>query len=327
MARREKTTLVSIECLRPCMSHSFCKSMGTLSVTDGFDLHLTDLGDDYGVDVGSRRGAALLAGLNGRPRATDDDQHARQPGDDREVAALPLRLEFDVTELPSLMSVSYDSEVVGRARRSLPGLRHVHQRLPDLLLLQRRRRGRSDAHGGQALPRVGLVPAGQVRHGGRRPQLPRQAQPPASGTASCARASTRRMPSGCWAASAAGAAPRPAWSTSPPSTPGTNCTAGGTARPRTAPRRWRHDPAPPRNPDRTVHLPADDGDHRRHPRRRASGRRSSPSSCPRDCRSGISRASSWRSRSSASARRPSASRRRPAAATAPSSCACARPAT
>jgi len=39
MARREKTTLVSIECLRPCDEHSFCKSMGTLTADEGFDIH------------------------------------------------------------------------------------------------------------------------------------------------------------------------------------------------------------------------------------------------------------------------------------------------
>jgi len=111
MARREKTTLVSIECLRPCMSHSFCKSMGTLSVTDGFDLHLTDLGDDYGVDVGTDKGAALLQGLSGVRDATDDDQHRVNRVMTEKWPRFPLRLEFDVTELPSLMSVSYDSKL------------------------------------------------------------------------------------------------------------------------------------------------------------------------------------------------------------------------
>ncbi len=33
-ARRGKTTLVSIECQKPCMEQAFCKSLGTLSVPE-----------------------------------------------------------------------------------------------------------------------------------------------------------------------------------------------------------------------------------------------------------------------------------------------------
>ena len=66
--RRENIVLIGVECLKPCSKHSFCKSMGTLSATEGFDLHLTDLStpDDaagtgeYAIDVGSDRGQAVL---------------------------------------------------------------------------------------------------------------------------------------------------------------------------------------------------------------------------------------------------------------------------
>ena len=42
LTRRRNTTIISIECLTPCTEHAFCKDMGTLSVPDNFDLHLTD---------------------------------------------------------------------------------------------------------------------------------------------------------------------------------------------------------------------------------------------------------------------------------------------
>jgi sulfhydrogenase subunit beta (sulfur reductase) len=60
LERRKNTLLVSIECLSPCDDHSFCKSMGTLAASTGFDLHLTDLGDSYAVNTGSESGRALL---------------------------------------------------------------------------------------------------------------------------------------------------------------------------------------------------------------------------------------------------------------------------
>ncbi len=109
LARRENTTLVSIECLRPCMEQSFCKSMGTLSVPDDFDLHLTDLGEDYAVDIGSEKGAALLEGFAAVREATDADYQRVNQVMSEKWPRFPYRLEFDVTELPSLLSVSYRS--------------------------------------------------------------------------------------------------------------------------------------------------------------------------------------------------------------------------
>ncbi|MCX7669050.1 MAG: ATP-binding protein, partial [Anaerolineae bacterium] len=60
LQRRKATLIIGIECLKPCDEHSFCKSMNTLTVNDGFDLHLTDLGDAYAVEVGTPAGEKLL---------------------------------------------------------------------------------------------------------------------------------------------------------------------------------------------------------------------------------------------------------------------------
>ncbi len=111
LRRRGQTLLVGIECLEPCDEHSFCKSMGTLSVSDGYDLHLTDLGDAYAVDVGSGEGASLLeTHANAYPAAEPDMQQlnkvlgAKWP-------RFPYKLETDVDELPALMHQSYNSPV------------------------------------------------------------------------------------------------------------------------------------------------------------------------------------------------------------------------
>ena len=111
IARREKTILVSIECLQPCMSHSFCKSMGTLSVTDGFDLHLTDIGDEYAVDIGTERGARLLDDFAPAREGTAEDSRRLNRLMSEKWPRFPLRLDFDVTELPSLLSVSYENSL------------------------------------------------------------------------------------------------------------------------------------------------------------------------------------------------------------------------
>ncbi len=117
--RRENTLLISIECLRPCTAHSFCKSMGTLSATDGFDLHLTDLGGahdgasaetgEYAVEVGTPAGEALLSRYaETRPAAPEDFRRLNSVMAQK-WPRFPYRLDFDVTELPSLMRTSYDS--------------------------------------------------------------------------------------------------------------------------------------------------------------------------------------------------------------------------
>lgn len=116
-ARRENTLLISVECLRPCSPHSFCKSMGTLSATDGFDLHLTDLSNpqngagagEYAVDVGSERGRALLEQHAETRPATDEDYQRLNAVLAEKWPHFWYRLDFDVSELPWLMRVSYKS--------------------------------------------------------------------------------------------------------------------------------------------------------------------------------------------------------------------------
>ncbi|HKZ84641.1 MAG TPA: 4Fe-4S dicluster domain-containing protein [Anaerolineae bacterium] len=123
--RRENTLLIGVECLKPCSKHSFCKSMGTLSATDGFDLHLTDLStpDDaaetveYAIDVGSDRGRALLDRHAETRPATEADYKRLNGVLAEKWPRFWYRLDFDVSELPSLLRVSYKSplwEELGR---------------------------------------------------------------------------------------------------------------------------------------------------------------------------------------------------------------------
>jgi sulfhydrogenase subunit beta (sulfur reductase) len=110
-ARRGKTTLVSIECLKPCMEQAFCRSLGTLSVPESFDVHLTDLGDRYAVEIGSEPGEQLIEGMTffWEPSEADYDRM-------NEVMAgkwpnFDYRLDCDVTNLPDLLAASQDSPI------------------------------------------------------------------------------------------------------------------------------------------------------------------------------------------------------------------------
>jgi ferredoxin len=109
LRRRERTLLVGIECLEPCDEHSFCKSMGTLTVSNGYDLHLTDVGGAYAVDVGTERGASLLNRYGDAHKATESDMQQLNKVLAAKWPRFSYKLEFDAGELSPLMTQAYDS--------------------------------------------------------------------------------------------------------------------------------------------------------------------------------------------------------------------------
>jgi formate hydrogenlyase subunit 6/NADH:ubiquinone oxidoreductase subunit I len=109
--RRENLLLISIECLQPCHADSFCRDMDTHSVPDNYDLHLTDLGEAYSVDIGTQSGEALLQET---PGLLDfDQQHERlyQRVMSQKWSRFTYRLQPGVGELPALFGLSYKSMV------------------------------------------------------------------------------------------------------------------------------------------------------------------------------------------------------------------------
>lgn len=108
--RRRQSLIISIECLTPCDENSFCKSMGTLTADEGYDLHLTDLGDTYAVDIGTSAGGALLQQFAaGSSAASGEDMQHLNAVLSEKWPKFPYRLNFDVSELPSLLEVSMKS--------------------------------------------------------------------------------------------------------------------------------------------------------------------------------------------------------------------------
>lgn len=111
--RRQATILVGLECLRPCSEHAFCKSMGTLTPPENLDLHWIDLGEDYAVDVGSEKGASLLDGAAGVRAATDEDLKRLDRVMSEKWARFPYPLDFDISQLPSLLTMGRASPLWG----------------------------------------------------------------------------------------------------------------------------------------------------------------------------------------------------------------------
>jgi ferredoxin len=108
LERRRQTLIVSMECLEPCDEHSFCKSMGTLTADEGYDLHLTDLGQGYAVEVGTEAGERLLSQYAQTREVTDGDTRRLNEVLSSKWPRFTYRLNFDAAELPALLSTAYD---------------------------------------------------------------------------------------------------------------------------------------------------------------------------------------------------------------------------
>lgn len=111
LARRENTTIISIECLTPCSEHSFCKDMGTLSHPERFDLHLTPIGASYAVEIGSTKGEELLKKMDSLRSADEKDTISFDNTLAEKQQSFPNRLSTKAEVLPELFSSNYDSEI------------------------------------------------------------------------------------------------------------------------------------------------------------------------------------------------------------------------
>ena len=75
---RKNTLIVALNCTQPCQN-GFCTSFNTgPAVEAGFDLALTDLGEDYLVEVGSAAGRELAAGLALAAATAEEQTQAAQ---------------------------------------------------------------------------------------------------------------------------------------------------------------------------------------------------------------------------------------------------------
>lgn len=108
--RRQQTTIISLECLSPCDENSFCKSMGTLTAEEGFDIHLVDLGDVYAVDVATEKGIELMKQAQTYPASMADIDRLNAVLSEK-WPRFPYRLDFDITDLPPLMYTSMKSSL------------------------------------------------------------------------------------------------------------------------------------------------------------------------------------------------------------------------
>ena len=117
LEKREKATIIGLNCQKPCDKFCFCKDMKTYNATEGFDLMLTDLGDRYFVEVGTKRGEAALVENAEFSDASAADMKALQDWQGVKEANFVNRIPYDTKFLPEILGQSDSSlvwEAIGR---------------------------------------------------------------------------------------------------------------------------------------------------------------------------------------------------------------------
>jgi ferredoxin len=109
-ARREDVFVLAVQCTTAAPT-CFCASMGTGPTAEhGFDLALTEIVEEghhyFVVEVGSERGAEVLAALPHRPAGTDQ-QAAASAGHERALAQ--MKRELDTSDIRELLYRNYEN--------------------------------------------------------------------------------------------------------------------------------------------------------------------------------------------------------------------------
>lgn len=60
LQKRADTVIIGIDCMEPCYEHALCASVGCLNIDDGYDIMMTDMGDDFFTSVKTRQGEELV---------------------------------------------------------------------------------------------------------------------------------------------------------------------------------------------------------------------------------------------------------------------------
>jgi sulfhydrogenase subunit beta (sulfur reductase) len=106
VSRRKNTFIVGID-HEPCEG-GFCRSVGSDTVTHGFDLFLTDLGDRYFVAIASDRGFIALQQVEAREISDADTNDYLEV---RRRISEGFTTSIDAHNLSNLLDIEFDSQV------------------------------------------------------------------------------------------------------------------------------------------------------------------------------------------------------------------------
>lgn len=111
LSRRENTLLVGADCMPD--EYCFCRSLGTMTVDDGFDIFLHKIKKGFLVRTASKKGEEIIAGLRLREAKPSEIKELEERERIRE-ASFKARLDAPPKDLPDIYAGSNDSPVWDR---------------------------------------------------------------------------------------------------------------------------------------------------------------------------------------------------------------------
>ncbi|HHT9126112.1 MAG TPA: 4Fe-4S dicluster domain-containing protein [Candidatus Brocadiia bacterium] len=115
--RRKQTIIVGIDCLHHCDTYSFCETVGTLDVKEGFDILLTDMQsvipseakeshivEKFFITVGTKKGEEILKEFGKTRDASDAEVEQFNKIHEARKRAFEYRFKTEVANLPLVLA-------------------------------------------------------------------------------------------------------------------------------------------------------------------------------------------------------------------------------
>lgn len=107
LEKRKQCILIGVN-MQNVSERSFAASMGTATTDSGYDLMLTDLGEKYAVEIGSKKGSELLKSLECRNATSREVEEVQKVGEELK-GKFQKQLNFSPQELPTILEENYDN--------------------------------------------------------------------------------------------------------------------------------------------------------------------------------------------------------------------------
>ncbi len=102
--KRKQTVIVGIDCLEPCYEHAHCASVGYLDVEDGYDIMLTDIGDEFYISIKTDIGKEIIKKFAMYDNASKDGKDKFLKLIKERTGRFDMKFAADVSSLPLLFN-------------------------------------------------------------------------------------------------------------------------------------------------------------------------------------------------------------------------------
>jgi len=109
--RREKLSIIGMECEESCNEFCFCESVGTLQVRQGYDLLFSDQGEYYLVSIGTPQGSDLLNKYAAYQETRPEQVSKYQTDQSQRALKFPRKIKENIYNIPLLLIGNYDNPI------------------------------------------------------------------------------------------------------------------------------------------------------------------------------------------------------------------------